>query len=97
MITSKKKSIVISTENQLFDVLVDIFDSDNWRAEAERNQITVRVMNFLYVELDVGSNASMLIGNNTRLVRSIRQDYFFQLRASRVIFSVYVLIKELSG
>ena len=46
MITSKKESIVISTENQLFDVLVDRFDSDNWREEAERNQRPFRVITF---------------------------------------------------
>ena len=78
-------------------MLVAHFDTYDWGEESERNQTPVRVMKIFYEDLDMDSHASMLIGNNTRLVRSIRQDYFFQLRASRVIFSVYVLIKELSG
>ena len=73
---------------------MDYFDTDDWRAEAERNQISVRVIKILYAELDVGSDASTLIGNNDRLVRPIRQEDFSQLRASRVISSLYVLIRE---
>ena len=73
---------------------MDYFDTDDWRAEAERNQISVRVIKILYAELDVGSDASMFIGNNDRLVRPIRQEDFSQLRASRVISSLYVLIRE---
>ena len=48
MITSKKESIVISTENLLFAVLVAHLDIYDWRSEAERNQSPVRVIKILY-------------------------------------------------
>ena len=37
-------------------------------------------MIFFYVELDVGSDASMLIENITHLVRLIKHDYFFSIQ-----------------
>ena len=66
MITSKKELTVLSTKNQVFAVLVAHFDSYEWRSNTERNQITVRVMNIFYPELDMGSESSILIGKNTR-------------------------------
>ena len=73
------------------------FVTDDWQAETERNQIPIRVIKIFYAELSVGGDASMLIRNNNRLVRPIRQEDFCQLRASRVISSLYVLIKVLLG
>ena len=73
------------------------FVTDYWQAETERNQIPIRVIKIFYAELSVGGDASMLIRNNNRLVRPIRQEDFCQLRASRVISSLYVLIKVLLG
>ena len=56
------------------------FDTDEWRAEVEINQILVREMKFFYAELYGGSDASMLIGNNTRSVRPIRQETFLPIK-----------------
>ena len=72
MITKKKGLIVLSTANQVFAVLVAYFHIDDWRTDAERNQSTVGVMKKFNKELDLHSDASMLIGNNARLVRPIR-------------------------
>ena len=44
MITSKKELTIISTENQVFAVLVDHFDTNNRWEEDERKQIPFRVM-----------------------------------------------------
>ena len=43
-------------------------------------------MRIFYAELDVGSNASMLIGNNNCLVRPIRQEYIFSIKGIKIHF-----------
>ena len=71
MITSNRKLLVLNYPKEVFTTLVDNFDTDEWRAESERGKNPVRFMKFIYAELDVGSTASSLVGNNICLVRPV--------------------------
>ena len=76
---------------------MDHFNRDDWRAEADRNQSTVKVMKISHAELDVGSDSSMLLGNNSRLVCPIRQEDFFPIKCIKSHFQFVCVNKGIVG